>query len=123
MPRTDASGTVCFKGHVGTTYRAGNAVWTGHGSPRIVHLCRDGSVLADRGFSKIRGDRPGAAAAAARITAAGAPDRERGESPAEWLARALASPAFRRVRHPGVRTYVLPMDPAARRIVERAAAA
>jgi hypothetical protein len=118
MPRTDYEGRQIFPGHQGQIYKASNAIWSGTASTRTVHLCRDGSVLPDRSLSKIRRQKQGAQAAAARILAAGAPERRWGESPAAWLERALTSPAFRKIKHPGVRVYVLPMDPQARKIVE-----
>ena len=118
FPRTDGDGRTVFPGHLGQIYRASSALFAGHGAARIVHVSRDGSVLTDQNFSKIRGDRQGAEAAARRIVAAGAPERKTGESPSEWLERALASPAFRRVRHPGVRVYLLPMNADARRRIE-----
>ena len=120
-PRSDAQGHTTFAGHIGTVYRASNAVWCGHGAPRRAYLCADGSMLADRGFSKIRRGRPGAKAAEARITAAGAPARQYGEDPGEWLSRALASPAFRSIQHPGVRVYAMPLVPGARAQIEEAA--
>jgi len=116
--RTDSAGNVIFPGHVGQVYAASNAFYAGQGDPRTQYLCADGSALKDRNFSKIRREKQGWVKAMNRIIAAGAPPREAHETPAAWLKRALASPAFRPFKHPGVHVYLLPIDHAARKSIQ-----
>lgn len=53
-PRTDASGRIIFRGHIGTIYQSSNASYYLRSTPRKLNVLPDGSVLNARTASKIR---------------------------------------------------------------------
>nr|WP_314621858.1 hypothetical protein [uncultured Noviherbaspirillum sp.] len=65
-------------------------------------------MISERALSKIRACESGAAYAHRQLLAAGAPEREWGEEPGDYVRRALSSDAFTGIRHPG--TYVYGME-------------
>lgn len=105
VPRRRADGTVVMPGHVGTIYQAAGSVYTGRGTARTLTVLRDGSVLSDRAAQKIRRQERGHEYAERQLTALGASPRRAGQSPADWLALALADTGARRLRHPGCHRY------------------
>jgi hypothetical protein len=46
VERRHADGTIVLPGHVGVTYQATNAVYTGHGTPRTLTMLPDGTVFS-----------------------------------------------------------------------------
>jgi hypothetical protein len=60
-----------FPGHVGTIYRASNAVLTGRPTPRYVTVLRDGTSVSDRA-QKVRAQEVGHAYVERRLLALGA---------------------------------------------------
>lgn len=104
VPRTTIKGEPVCPGHVGVVYQALGAEYKGLSSPRTNYLYADGSTISGRALSKIRDQKKGAKVEEARLRANGAPKRDFGEAPADWLARVL--PLFRRQRHTGCHRYV-----------------
>jgi len=109
LPRHLADGTVIMPGHVGTIYQASNAVYTGRGTPRTLTVLRDTTVFSDRAAQKIRAQVKGHEYAEQLLIAYGARARRAGETPAAWLAQALADVGARRVRHHGNHRYAFRM--------------
>lgn len=101
VERTDASGNVVKRGHVGTIYKAHNARMVGTSSPRTLILGRDGRCVSQRALSKIRCGEQGADYAMRQLVEMGAPARFPFEDGTAYVRRALLDGAFRRVRHPG----------------------
>lgn len=118
LERTTLDGILTKRQHWGQIYKASNAFHGGRGTARTLILSPDGSVVSERSLSKIRNEERGHVYAAARLIEQGAPKRELGEAPAAWVARALASPLFRRVRHPGNLVYLFPLYRDVRAILE-----
>jgi len=54
MPRPRADGSLLFPGHVGTTYKAASAIYTGQTKGEAQWLFRDGTVFPSRDRTKIR---------------------------------------------------------------------
>lgn len=81
------------------------AVSPGRSSPRTLVFSRSGQVISERALSKIRAGESGVAYAHRQLLAAGAPEREWGEEPGDYVRRALSSDAFTRIRHPGTYVY------------------
>jgi hypothetical protein len=105
VPRTDVSGRVVFRGHVGTVYQASNALYAGRGTARTLVLLPDGSVLNERALAKVRADERGHAYVERRLEALGAPPRLAGEPGRAWLAHALADVGARLLRHGGCHRF------------------
>lgn len=105
LPRTDEFGRITKYGHVGIIYQSVSATLLGRSSPRTLVLSRSGQVISERALSKIRAGDSGAAYAYRQLLAAGAPEREWGEEPADYVRRALTSGAFTKIRHPGNYVY------------------
>lgn len=101
MERHDADGRVFKLGHRGTIYAAFSGAYLGRSSARTLVLARDGRCINERTLSKLRNGERGAAYAERQMVAMGAPARSAFEDGADYVARALQSGAFRRVRHPG----------------------
>lgn len=99
--RTTARGEVVHPGHVGTIYQAHNAVYFGRADAKALHLTDDGQVISHRALTKIRKGERDAARATRELLDFGAPEPWPGESPRDWVARALAEGPFRRIPHPG----------------------
>lgn len=105
MERLNEAGEVIKPGHIGTIYQAAGAAFLGRSSARTLVLSPTGHVISERGMSKIRNEETGAAYAYRQLLAAGAPERQFGEHPADYVRRALACPVFKKVRHPGNYVY------------------
>lgn len=110
LPRMNAAGDRVFLGHVGYAYQGHNASYLGRSAAAMIVLDRDGRTISARSLSKLRNDERGARGVYERLLRAGAPGLARGESSKEYVARALTSDAFRRVRHPGNHAYAWPFD-------------
>jgi hypothetical protein len=106
MPRTNAAGESTMRGHVGTIYQAFNGRFRRQTARSTEHLDNDGRLLAPRTLSKIRKGNLGRGDKRYHdLVARGAPARQRGESPKQWLHRSLRDGPFRRRRHPGKLAY------------------
>ena len=112
-------GTVIKPGHIGTIYQALSARYVGTASPRTLYLTKRGTVVSDRGLSKIRNQTQGCDYAYRQMIDAGAPAREFGESWPDWVSRALNCEAFTKVKHPGNHTYLFGLDMKAKAILRR----
>lgn len=123
LERTALDGTLTKAKHWGTIYKASNAFKGGIGTPRTLILAPDGSVVSERSLSKVRNGERGKDYAEARLLAQGASKRYSGESPEAWLIRVLASPSFRRLRHPGNLIYLFPLNRDVRKTLQQRAAA
>jgi len=112
VPRRSLAGFLTMPGHIGNIYQAHNAIYVGYSAPKTLYLDRHGTAPDGRMLSKIRSlDRRsperGSESAARRFVAQyGAPERQIGESYADWVIRAFVSPAFRAVPHGGNLTYL-----------------
>ena len=109
VPRVAADGTVRLRGHIGVVYQASNARYVGRASARTHHILRDGTVLSPRTISKIRLEEVGCDAAAKYFESVGAPKRQAGQSPTEWIKDVLASDLVSKVRHPGNHVFLFPL--------------
>ena len=121
LERRLQDGTVVKRGHFGGVYQALSMTYQGRTTPRWLWLDRRGSVISERSLQKIRAGERGADYATRDFIACGAPSRAFGETPTEWVARALLEGPFTRVRHPGNHAYAWGLDRRARRAVETAA--
>ena len=101
MERRDEADNVVKRGHTGVIYAAFSSVFLGRSSPRTLTLSRDGRCINERTLSKLRRGERGAAYAERQLVGMGAPPRALFEDDAAYVARALASGAFRTVRHAG----------------------
>jgi hypothetical protein len=110
VERRASDGTLTKNQHWGTIYKAASAHHVGIGTPRTLTLAPNGTVVSERSISKIRNGERGHVYAEAMLVAQGAEPRAFGEDPALWVKRALASPAFRRMRHPGNLVYAFSFD-------------
>lgn len=107
VPRSAVDGRAVFPGHIGTIYQAHNARYLGRGTPDLLRVLPDGTVLSPRTQQKIRAGERGWRAAVellgrygADVIADGAPRADRLEWLTTWLPRLT-----RRVRHPGNHKY------------------
>lgn len=109
VARVDIDGHILKPGHIGVIYQASGFRMVGRSSPRTLVLTREGLVMSERALSKIRNQEQGHAYAYQQMVAAGAPKRQFGEDPREYVRRALQSGCFTRHRHPGnfVYTYAV----------------
>lgn len=114
IERRDALGRITKPLHIGGIYQATNARFAGRSGRRTIVLAPDGSVVSERTLSKIRNEERGLRYAMRDFLAAGAAPRAPGEDLRDWVARALADPRFRRLRHPGNFVYLFGLDRAAR---------
>lgn len=112
--RIASDGTVVMPGHCGMVYQALSAELRGRSSPRTDHIMPNGRIVSPRALSKIRSQETGAAYAERQITDAGAPAREFGEDPADWLSRLRAAGHLTSRRHPGNLVYTFALTKAAR---------
>ena len=110
--RRAPDGEVLMPGHIGNIYQAHNATFAGRASRRSGDLFSPAGVLIDKKLiTKLRSaDRPnptmGWQYAERAVLAAGAPERKRGESYANWINRIKRSPGFYTRNHPGNLTYL-----------------
>lgn len=107
--RTPSGEMIISNGHLGIVYQSCNFRFTGRGTARTLTLLPDGTVLTARSRAKLTRTEPepGAAGVESRLISLGAPSRKAGESPAQWLPRALEQLGARSVRHPGNFRYTL----------------
>lgn len=105
LPRTRRDGSLLTPGHVGTIYQASNALYLGRSRARTLLILPDDKPLHERAMSKVRAQEKGHRATERRLLANGAPPRTAGESPAQWLTRALAAIDVQRLPHPGNHRY------------------
>ena len=105
--------------HWGTIYQASNALFAGRAGARTHLVGPDGRPISPRALSKLRALDQGWEYAERQLLALGAPSREFGEHPREWLRRARRAPGFARVRHPGNLAYVFGLDDGARASLRR----
>lgn len=119
LERADAMGRITKPLHIGGIYQATNAHFAGRSGRRTIILAPDGSVVSERALSKIRNEERGLNYAIDDFLASGAAPREPGEGLRAWVARALADPRFRRLRHPGNYVYLFALDREAKRLIER----
>lgn len=96
--------------HYGTIYQASNATYVGRATARTIVLAPNGQIVPPRALSKVRNQEQGHQYSARLLESLGAPPRQFGEIPADWVKRALQAPGFQRVRHPGNLTYVFGTD-------------
>lgn len=115
VSRRDANGQLLTPGHVGIIYQAHNGRYMGRGSPRTLHIGRDGRVLSPRTLSKIRLGECGWESAQRMLEDLGAPKRVFGEDGSQWVARVLACGMFKAVRHAGNHCYAWPVAKGARK--------
>ncbi len=104
VPRIVA-GHLLFPGHIGTIYKASNAIYTGRATPRTLTLLPDGQVLSARAAQKLRQTERGHDHVEARLVALGARRRQGSTPGAAWLAQALDDVGAVRLRHPGNHRY------------------
>ncbi|MFB8401183.1 hypothetical protein [Streptomyces sp. NPDC055912] len=109
VPRQDASGTLIAVGHVGTIYKASNAIYTGRAPARTIKLLPDGTVLHDRAAQKVRRQEQGHRYVENMLISLGAPAPRAGSDPGTWLREALAAIGTRDLRHRGAHRYVFPL--------------
>lgn len=103
--RVRADGSVVMPGHMGTIYRAHNALYTGRSKARIHQLLPDGTIFSPRALQKARAGERGRRYAVEALARFGAPEPAPGESVVDWLAAqlpAIATP----LRHSGCLRYV-----------------
>jgi hypothetical protein len=103
-PRTDLAGNVVFPGHLGRIYQAANAVYLGRGTPRILRLLPDGTVLSERALQKIRKRERGWRYAVDLLTRFGAAPPRSEEDLVSWL-RLWLPRLTRPLRHHGTHKY------------------
>lgn len=110
LPRAGIDGKVVTPGHIGIIYQSSNATYLGRAKPKTLLLAPSGQILSQRGLSKIRLQEQGHEGATRALLALGAPSRRVGESPHDWVTRALLEGPFRRIQHPGNHVYVFPLQ-------------
>lgn len=115
MPRTDASGAVTFKGHVGTIYQAFNGVYLGRAREDTIRLLASGHVIHNRALAKVRAKVRGWRYVVDQLVANGA-SRPEGDDLRAWLDAELPR-ITRKVRHPGNHKYAWALDRAARKLL------
>lgn len=101
MERRDEAGNIVKRSHTGVVYRALQSKLTGRSSPRTLWLMPNGQVASERAMTKLRTGDQGREYAEALLRAGGAPRREFGESPADWLIRLKRDSFLRPLKHPG----------------------
>lgn len=121
LERRLQDGTVVKRGHFGGIYQALSMTYQGRTTPRWLWMDSRGCVVSERSLQKIRAEERGADYATRDFLASGAPPRARGETPSDWVARALREGPFTRLRHPGNHAYAWGLDRRARKAVATAA--
>ena len=111
VERRDAAGVLVKPGHIGTIYKASNAVARGRSSPRTLWLSPCGASLPDRLLSKVRRGESGERYALARLASLGAPRRQPHEPGAAYVARLKTDGWLRPVRHPGNLVFTFQLGP------------
>ena len=113
MPRTDATGRIVFKGHLGGIYQSSNAVYAGRASARTQWLLPDGSVFSERAMSKVRGRERGWRYSVDQLVAHGAPQPSVDDL-AAWL-REVKPLVLRPFRHAGNHKYLIGLTKSVKR--------
>lgn len=113
QPRFSTTGDLVLAGHVGTTYKALNATYTGRGRARWLWLLPSGCVFSERAISKIRARERGWRYAVAQLEDAGA-ILLGDEDGTAWLKRELPR-VCRRIKHRGNHRYLWTLDRAGRK--------
>lgn len=114
FPRTDLSGEVRFKGHLGIIYQAlsfagGHSRHTGRTNRATINLLPDGTVLSNRTQGKlVRGER-GETGAVEQLVSFGATPPAPDEDEHTWL-KYWRGRLTRNVRHPGNFRYLWCLD-------------
>jgi hypothetical protein len=107
--RVRADGSEVMPGHLGTIYRAHNAIYTGRSKRRIHQLLPDGTIFSPRTLQKARSGERGWRYAVETLTRFGAPAPARGEDLKVWMKvwlDVIATP----LRHGGNLRYIWPLD-------------
>lgn len=100
-PRYSKTGDLVKKGHLGTIYRAHNAIPRGRSKPRTLLLAPDGSVANERALSKLRNGESGADYVERKLRDMGAASRLGNEDGSRYVERLVDTGFLRRQRHPG----------------------
>ena len=101
VERRDERGALVKRGHVGTIYKATNALYRGLSGARTLWLGPSGACVGDRLLSKIRLEETGERYALGRLAALGAPKRSPHEAGTAYVRRLKETGWLRPVRHPG----------------------
>lgn len=101
IERRDERGELVKRGHIGTIYKASNAVYQGRSSARTLWMAPTGATFSDRMLSKLRGGETGERYAHERLAEHGAPRRWIGEAGPSYLHRLRKEGWLRPIRHPG----------------------
>jgi hypothetical protein len=109
MMRHTHDGKVILPGHVGTIYKAHNALYLGRSASRTHCITPDGRVISPRMLSKFRNDESGADAARVALEQLGAPEYGGGNR-VDYIKHALATIGARKFKHPGNHCYVWSLD-------------
>lgn len=112
--RTDQSGRLVHRGHIGTIYQAFNGVYLGQMDRRTIRLLPDGSVLSARTMQKIRSREHGFGYETDLLRRFGADEPWEGST--AWLHHWMAR-LTRTARHPGMHKYAWPVQRIARRFL------
>lgn len=105
-PWRDAAGVLTKRGHVGTAYAAGNAIYTAKTGKRTVWLLRDGTMFSEDAKGKVRKQAKGHRYAEALLTAHGARPMRASDDPHQWLAEAKVAAGVRTQRHGGCHRFL-----------------
>lgn len=105
FPRTNRLGEQTFVGHVGTIYQATNAVYMGRSRADEKLLFPDGTMVAGRSESKVKGAEQGADGFVRLLEKHGAPPRRPREGLVAYV-EAWLPLLTRRVKHTGNHKYV-----------------
>ena len=108
IERRDERGELVKRGHVGTIYKAGNALYRGRSSARTLWLSPGGASFADRTLAKVRRGETGERYALERLAALDAPRRRAGEGGAVYIRRLQDEGWLRRMQHPGNFVFTWP---------------
>ena len=114
IERRDECGELVKRGHVGTIYKAGNALYRGRSSARTLWLSPGGASFADRTLAKVRRGETGERYALEHLAALGAPRRRAGEGGAAYIRRLQDEGWLRRLQHPGNFVFTWPEGRAGR---------
>ncbi len=112
--RVASDGTIVMPGHCGMVYQALSAQLRGRSSARIDHVMPNGRIVSPRALSKIRTQDTGSAYAERQIVEAGAPARDHGEEPCDWIMRLRREGHLSQRRHPGNLVYAFALTRAAK---------
>lgn len=109
MMRHTNDGHLILPGHIGTIYKAHNAIYLGRSARRVHCITQDGKVISPRMLSKIRNDEVGSNSALFRLEEIGAPQYG-GGSRVDYIQRALVEIGARKFKHNGNHCYAWSLD-------------